>query len=764
MQINFVYDSSVNSAPAAFKTALQTAANILDSTIANPITIAIQVGWGENAGTPINSTTALATGGPGSSVGVTYSQLVNALTATANSNNSSYIVASLPKTDPTGSSATWWGICPAQALALNINNPYAGAAAGTVGFAADSGANWCFDTTQGIGPHQQDFVAAAIHEITHAMGRGDFNFSSPGWYDSLNLYTYASQGNLQLTNNGTANYFSINGGSTNLSNFDTTSSGDPSDWARTGVNDSFNAYQISGKVSPFSVTDRLVLQALGYNVPSAQTALAVSIAAGAASVNEGNNATFTITLNAAQSTATSVYYTLAGTGGTVLGTDTGVASVAGSGISFSNSSGNVITFAPGATTATITVPITSDTPDNLTGKGISVTLTSPSAGTALGTAVANTLTPDTAFTASTVGALTQAQVYLGIADVFTIGSIGTTVYGNTGNDTVTVASGVTGASLDQNVQHIILPGASSSYTYLQTGNLINVYDTTSTTLLVKSPVHIGGTVFSFSNGTASALLTTGVITLGGATVSSSTPTALAPATTANSAPSTSLTQAQVYLGVADVFTVSSSGTTVYGNTGNDTVTIASGVTGVSLDQNVQQINLSGSSSSYTYLQTGNLINVYDATGTTLLAKAPVHIGGTVFSFSDGIASALLTTGVLTLGGTTVSSSAAMTLTFSGNSAVAVTAAGTESGAGGHTTFNVAVGNYTNTITNFVVGDNVVFPATGAAPTVVNPSFTDGTVTLQWANAGQTVQIILTGLTNAQDAAAGFTTGSNTFHV
>jgi hypothetical protein len=66
-------------------------------------------------------------------------------------------------------------------------------------------------------------------------------------------------------------------------------------------------------------------------------------------------------------------------------------------------------------------------------------------------------------------------------------------------------------------------------------------------------------------------------------------------------------------------------------------------------------------------------------------------------------------------------------------------------------------------TFFVVGDNVVMP-TGAQATVVNPSFTDGTVTLQWASSGQTVQIILTGLTNAQDAAAAFAAGSNTFHV
>jgi hypothetical protein len=95
--------------------------------------------------------------------------------------------------------------------------------------------------------------------------------------------------------------------------------------------------------------------------------------------------------------------------------------------------------------------------------------------------------------------------------------------------------------------------------------------------------------------------------------------------------------------------------------------------------------------------------------------------------------------------------------------VAITGAGTESGAAGNVTFNVAAGNYTNTINNFVVGDSVVMPA-GVQATVVNSSFTDGAIILQWTIQGQMVQITLTGLTNVQDTAAGFTAGSNTFHL
>jgi hypothetical protein len=52
-----------------------------------------------------------------------------------------------------------------------------------------------------------------------------------------------------------------------------------------------------------------------------------------------------------------------------------------------------------------------------------------------------------------------------------------------------------------------------------------------------------------------------------------------------------------------------------------------------------------------------LINVYETTGTTLIARAIVQedSDGTIFSFTDGSASVRITGGVMTLGGTTVSS-------------------------------------------------------------------------------------------------------------
>jgi len=125
------------------------------------------------------------------------------------------------------------------------------------------------------------------------------------------------------------------------------------------------------------------------------------------------------------------------------------------------------------------------------------------------------------------------------------------------------------------------------------------------------------------------------------------------------------TRAKVFLeSGGDSYIVSNSGTTLYGGTGNDTVTIADGVTGVTIDQNVEQINFSSSLSNYKFLQTGNLINVYDSAGSTLILSSPVQgdSDGAILSFSDWSASALMASGgTMTLGGMTVSSTAANVL-------------------------------------------------------------------------------------------------------
>ena len=261
---------------------------------------------------------------------------------------------------------------------------------------------------------------------------------------------------------------------------------------------------------------------------------------------------------------------------------------------------------------------------------------------------------------TTSGITTNAKVYLGADDIFTVSNSGATIYGSAGIDTVTIANDIYGITLDQNVNRIIFSGASENYTFKQTGNKINIYDISGITLIVSIPLQgdADGTVISFNNGSASAKIINGIMIIGEATVSATLPTALRIITTASTPVTTTTTKAKVYLSAGDTFTVSNNGVTLYGSGGDDTVTIAAGISDVKLDQNVDRINLFGASSSYTFKQTGNKINVYDASGFILLTSVPVQgdSDGTVIAFSNGYASAKLAAGVMTLGEVTVSTS------------------------------------------------------------------------------------------------------------
>jgi len=264
-----------------------------------------------------------------------------------------------------------------------------------------------------------------------------------------------------------------------------------------------------------------------------------------------------------------------------------------------------------------------------------------------------------------VASTTKAKVYLGTDDSFTVSNSDVSVYGSAGNDAVTIYAETSGVILDQNIKRINLTGTSNSYAFKQTGNKINIYDITGTTLIASVPVRgdSNGTLLSFSDGAASATLTGGVMTLGGVPLSTISATTLSPATTPSTPSTSTSTKAKVFLGTDDSFTVGNIGATIYGSAGNDSVTIAAGISGITLDQNIERINLSGASGSYKFKQTGNKINVYDTDGITLIFSVPVQgdTDGTVIGFSNGMASALLSGVVMRLGGAMVSTGTATEL-------------------------------------------------------------------------------------------------------
>lgn len=82
--------------------------------------------------------------------------------------------------------------------------------------------------------------------------------------------------------------------------------------------------------------------------------------------------------------------------------------------------------------------------------------------------------------------------------------------------------------------------------------------------------------------------------------------------------------------------------------------------------------------------------------------------------------------------------------------VSVTGAGSNSDSSSiNTTYTVSAGEYTYVVSGFGAGDKIDFP-TSNTPTVVNSSFTDGEVILQYAAGGTTTVVRLTGLSSTND--------------
>ena len=235
--------------------------------------------------------------------------------------------------------------------------------------------------------------------------------------------------------------------------------------------------------------------------------------------------------------------------------------------------------------------------------------------------------------------------------------------------------------------------------------------------------------------------------------------------------------AKLYLDSNETFILSSA-TTVFGRAGgSEKIVINASATNVVVDANIERVDFAGNVSAFTFQGTGNQIKVYS--GGTLVATSTVQEGntGTLMAFANGTVAVKVGVGGMTLGGSAVSATAGTVTPISidtgsastatggsggtGSQTIAVSAAGsvTETSAT-NTTFNIASGTYTYNIAGFGTGDKLAFPTAGLA-TIINASTSDGIVDVQYANAGQTVTIHLTGIPSATDATILGTSSFNT---
>lgn len=105
---------------------------------------------------------------------------------------------------------------------------------------------------------------------------------------------------------------------------------------------------------------------------------------------------------------------------------------------------------------------------------------------------------------------------------------------------------------------------------------------------------------------------------------------------------TTKTKTKVFLADDNTFTVANNDLNISGSAGTETVNILGYMpiteqllSGIEVDQNIEKINFSFSSSEYRFAQTGNALNVFDASGEVLIALIPVQEDGTDLTFGDG---------------------------------------------------------------------------------------------------------------------------------
>jgi VCBS repeat-containing protein len=263
--INVVYDASVSNAPAGFTADVQSVVNYFESHFSNPVTITIDVGYGEVDGYSLGSNAL------GESITyfdqVSYAQLQSALASNLSANGNSAAAATLPATSPVN--GQWW-VSTAEAEALGLtsasNNPD-----GYVGFSSTANI-FAYNDANGVPGSQYDFMAVVAHEISEVMGRQMFDgtnaFGTGASYDPLDLFHYSAPGVRDFT--GYSGYASADGGKTSLDSFNTVHGGDLADWASSAGNDAFNAFANPGVVNSVTPSDLSELNLLGWD-PAAST-------------------------------------------------------------------------------------------------------------------------------------------------------------------------------------------------------------------------------------------------------------------------------------------------------------------------------------------------------------------------------------------------------------------------------------------------------------------------------------------------------------
>ncbi len=278
--IHPTFDSSITSNPnaAAIEAMISRAISFHESLFADPIIIQIRFRYSTTApdGTPLSMRTLALTNillYP-----IPWSSYISALRADATTSNDTQANASLPGTALSGN------IRPSSAggRAVGMNTPPAMFANGSVGqggpydaiVTLSSSAPYQFNRPPGASSF--DAQRAIEHEVDEAIGLGSRLGGNGNDLRPQDLFSWSSPHNRNISTSG-SRYFSINGGVTNMVNFNQNPDADLGDWFSEQCPQTHpyvqNAFACRGQSSDISATspEGIDLDVIGYNL--SQTSL-----------------------------------------------------------------------------------------------------------------------------------------------------------------------------------------------------------------------------------------------------------------------------------------------------------------------------------------------------------------------------------------------------------------------------------------------------------------------------------------------------------